>query len=222
MKSAGRERRRRSLALVVSIVLVVAGCRGAAPSSDDDPTISVPPSEVPAPTTSAAAATTTTAPLIPLDQDPPVVDLAYAQRVLDELSRLDGESSRIIYREKRLTPEAEAIMTAIFFGSMLDDARKALNTELSIDLRTWRDPPGDPVVKALRVASSTPGCIAIRADSDLRPRYKEYAEVQQGIGLILQRNIEPSATERQINPTLWLETVGSTTFTDAELAGACR
>lgn len=217
MRSAGRNPG--VVSRVVAICLVAAaGCRSSEPPASDDPSITAPSTST-IPTTSPSS---TTASVVPLDQDPPVVEMSYAQRVLDEISRLDGEASRILYRERRLTPEVDAIITAIFFASSLEDNRRALETDLGVGLRTWRDPPGNPVVRAIGVVSNRPGCVALRVDSDLRPRYANYSDVQQNIGLILQRNIKPTEVERQVNPSMWVETLRSTKISESELSGACK
>ena len=224
MKGAGGGPPARAAALVLACLLLTTGCRRSSSSEGNDPTISSPSTSA-APTSTAATATTnpvTTSTLVPLDQDPPVIDLAYAQRILDELNRLDGEASRILYREKRMTAEVEGILTSVFYASSLEDVRRALVTDFGVGLQTWRDPPGDPVVRAVRVLSSRAGCIALRAHSDLGPRYAGTTDIQRNIGIILQRNIKPTAAERQINPTLWVQTVGSTKIPDAELLQACR
>lgn len=224
MKGAGGGRRARAAALILTCLVLVAGCRRSSSPDGEDPTITEAPSTSATTTTAPTEITNpmTTSTLVPLDQDPPVIDLAYAQRILDELSRLDGEASRILYRDKRMTAEVEGILTSIFYASSLEDVRRALATDFGVGLQTWRDPPGDPDVRAVRVLSSRTGCIALRAHSNLGPRYAGTTDIQRNIGIILQRNIEPTAAERQINPTLWVQTVGSTKIPDSELLKACQ
>jgi hypothetical protein len=217
MKSAGRERRRRSLGLVLACI-AAAGCR----DSDrlpDDPIVTAPSTPV-VETTTAPLATATT--LIPLDQDPPVIDLAYAQRVLDEISRLDHEASLILYREKRVTPEHEAIVASIFFGQALADAREATEIDLSVGLATWREPPGPPVRSAIRLVTGTSDCIALIANTDYRPRYSKPVEANQGVGVLLQRNINPTPDQKRIHPSSWLETASATIAPGKDLSRACN
>jgi hypothetical protein len=219
MKSAGRERRTWVVAVLLSGIVAVAGCRDSASGGPDDPTVSELPTTTAPPTTLPA---TTTTSLFPLDQDPPVIDLAYAQRILDEISRLDYEASLILYREKRVTPEHEAIMNAIYFGQALADARQGTATDLSVGLTTWNDPPRPTVRAAKRLLSSRPGCIALIADSDSRPRYVRPVSLLHGIGVVLERNSEPTADDRRINPSLWLTTEAGTIAPGKDISEICR
>ena len=220
MRSAGRERRRRAIGLVVAALVATAGCRDADPP-DDDPTIGATSTEATAPITTAAATTTTTS-LIPLDRDPPAVDLAYAQRVLDELNRLDHEASLILYRDRRVTPEHEAIMSAIYFGEALEDAQTATAKDLSLGLSTWRDPPGPAVYTARRLLSTKPGCIALTAESNARGRYKIDIPLIPDLGIVLKRNLGPTAEEQRINPSLWMEALAATILPGRDLGEVCR
>jgi hypothetical protein len=204
MKSAGRSRLCRTLGLAATCLLLAAGCRDSGATGGDDPTTSAPETTLPAETT--VATTATTAP-IPLDQDPPVIDLAYTQRVLNEISRLDGEVSRILYRDRALTPEYEATITSFLHGGALEDARTGIQSDLSVGFASYRNPPGDPVVTALRLLSSRKGCIAVEATSDFGPRYKSPVEVEK-IVIVLQRNRKPSAGASIRNPSNWVQSFG--------------
>lgn len=151
-----------------------------------------------------------------------MIDLAYAQRVLDEINRLDYEASLILYRERRVTPEHDAILNAIYFGQALDDARAARAKDLSLDLTTWNDPPGRPKDTATRLVASEGGCIALLADSDSRPRYKNPVSILSRIGIVLERNVDPTPEEAQINPSLWMETAAGTIVPGKDIGEACR
>jgi hypothetical protein len=217
MKSVGRCRMRRSLALLVTCVLAGTGCQDSGATAD--PTISLPQTTLPPGTTASTTPTTT---LIPLDQDPPVIDLAYAQRVLDEISRLEGEASRILYRDKAVTPEYEELLQSFLYGPALEDAQAAARDDLSNGFRHYRDPPGDPLVTARRLLSSRTGCIALMADSDLGPRFRANVEVQKNIGIVLQRNKRPTEVEHRLNPTDWFETGGGEIAPGRDLSEFCR
>jgi hypothetical protein len=217
MKSVGRCRLRRSLALAVTCMLAATGCRDS--GATDDPTISVPETTLPPGTTASTTPTTT---LIPLDQDPPVIDLAYAQRVLDEISRLEGEASRILYRDKAVTPEYEALLQSFLQSQALDDARAETTQDLSVGFRHYEDPPGDPRFTARRLLSSKAGCITLLADSDFGPRFKNDVGVQKEIGIVLQRRKSPSEVERRLNPANWVETGAGPITPGRDLSELCR
>jgi hypothetical protein len=219
MKSAGRERRGGTIVLALVCLLATAGCRNASPPAGGEPTITGAPVTSEAPVTEPA---TTTTSLFPLDQDPPVVDLTYAQRALDEIGRVDAEASRILYREKRITPQYELMINAIYAGESLEESRAATQQDLSVGLAGWADPPQARIITAKKVLSSRPGCIALIADSDYRPRFNRPVAVERSIGVVLQRNIRPTAEERAINPSLWIETVAGEIAPGKDLSEVCR
>lgn len=219
MKSAGVNIRGCSTLIALVCLLATSGCRSSDPIRSDDPSVTAASTSTIPPTTEPVASTSVA---VPLDRDPPVADVAYAQRVLDELTRLDAEASRILYRDRRVTPEYEAIIRAIYFGESLKSSQQATATDLSLGLTTWQDPPGPTVLKAKRVVDSSPGCIAVLADSDYRARYRTSVPVQSEIGVLLQRNIAPTPEERRINPTLWLESGAGSIASGATLSEACR
>ena len=114
------------------------------------------------------------------------------------------------------------MISAIYFGQRLDDAREARSTDLSVGLATWRDPPGRRVTTARRLLSSTPECIALMADSDSRPRYEEQVSVLKDIGVVLQRNLTPTPEQARINPSLWMQTIGGPVVPGKDLGEVCR
>lgn len=217
MRSARRDRLRTPLALVLACLLIVGACRDSGVS--DDPTISVSETSLVPDTT---VATTVTTALIPLDQDPPVIDLAYAQRVLDEISRLEGEASRILYREKAVTADYEALVQSFLQSQALDDARATTKDDLSVGFRHYEDPPGDPRFTARRILSSKAGCITLIADSDFGPKFKNDVGVQKEIGIVLQRRKSPTEVERRLNPSNWVETGGGPIAPGRDLSELCR
>lgn len=169
----------RSRLLALSLVLL-AGCQT---SGDDPPVPEVTPP--PAATTSTVEQTTTTS--ATSFEVPAVIDLAYVQRVLTELYRLEGEAVRHAYATKAPDAELEQRLTALLGGDALEEARAVLSEHAGEGFVRFADPPGDPVVRAVAIIQATPTCMVIRADLDFRPFFKARVDRRPQATLELRR-----------------------------------
>jgi hypothetical protein len=198
---------------VALCVLTASSCR----SGGGGPRATVPSTAAALTTSSTTASTTTT--LQPLSETPKVVDLAYAQRVASALTHLEGEASRLLFASKARTAEVDGLLSSFLYGEALTDEQRAMQDDLSISLKSYRSPPGDPVLQVISVESASSKCMALLADSDFRPRYTSDVGVQR-VAVILQRNQRPEAADHSRTPTDWVITDAGTP-TGKDLRKAC-
>jgi len=181
------------------IVLVTTGCgarSGRATTTATTTTSTVPPRiEV---TTTAAPAPTTVATSASSFAVPAVIDLAYVQRVLKTIYRLDGDASRRAYAMKAVDLEVVERLEAIFGGPRLTEAKRVLAENAVERFILFADPPGDAIVRAVEIIQATPTCMVIRADLEYGPLFKEPRPPQPQAIIQLRR-----ADVLPFNPTGW-------------------
>lgn len=173
------------------LLVLAAGCRS---SADPPPVTTTTLLPVPETTTTIPATTTTTDPFAV----PAVIDVAYAQRVLENIYRLDGEAVRYAYAKKVLDAELDARLVAIFGGPALEEARRILKENAAERFVRFADPPGYPKVSVIEIVQATPLCMVVRANLDFGSYYKRVqAPDPQVVVELRTADVEP------FNPTGW-------------------
>ena len=188
--------------------LLVAGCSA---SEGSPPEATVP---------TAPSTSSTTAP-IDVSVIPPVIDEPYLNAVLAALDEVDGEATRLIYAQKKLTPEAVDLLNAIYSDEETD--RQA---------NIWIEAiVGDPEMKGIianprgrtttveRLISASPTCVFIAARRDYSqvavnstPGPLEYLVLRR-----LDRSNDPSGRNR----TAWMITADGYREDQAEPSDPC-
>jgi len=149
-------------------------------------------------TTTAAPAPTTVTTSVSSFEVPAVIDLAYVQRVLKTLYRLDGDASRRAYAMKAVDLEVVKRLEAIFGGQTLAEAKRVLAENALERFVLFADPPGDAIVRAVDIIQATPSCMVVRADLEYGPLFKEPRPLQPQAIIQLRR-----ADVLPFNPTGW-------------------
>jgi len=182
---------------VLVLVLLVAGCTDTSSGGGGTATTTGP---VPAiATTVAELPATTLAPgVAPPFQMPAVVDVAYVQRLLDAIYRLDGEATRRAFVTGAPDAEVDERLVAIFGDPALAEAKRVLTDQAADGFVRLANPPGDATVRVVEVLQATPACIVVRADLDRGPVFREPRPATARVVIRLAR-----ADVLAFNPTGW-------------------
>jgi hypothetical protein len=199
----------RGLAAIVMASLVVAGCRA---SEGSPPEATVP---------TAPSTSSTTAP-IDVSVIPPVIDEPYLNAVLAALDEVDGEATRLIYRQKKLTPEAVDLLNAIYSDDQTD-------RQANIWLQSLVEDPGlsgilsDPGVRRSqvdRLISASQVCVFVRVRRD----YSKVAvdSTPGPLEYLVLRPLDRSNDPNNRNRTAWMITADGYRDDEAEPSDPCR
>lgn len=191
---AGRFRDVRRLAVALALSALLAGCSGGTVAAPPPASTTGPP---PTPTSSTTETSTTPSTSLGFDK-PATVDVAYVQRVVDEIYRLEGDAARHLYANKVPDAEFNDRLEAIFGDPELSDAKTSFGRDAAQGLSNFAEPPGDPSVKVLSILDSTPDCIVVRATLNFTALYKRTAPASPTVLIqLLAGNAEP------FNPVPW-------------------
>lgn len=127
-----------------------------------------------------------------------MIDVAYVQRVVDEIFRLDGEAARYVHVKRVPDAEFNARLEAIFGDPALEEAKTLYGRGAADGFVSFANPPGDPQVKIKSIEQSTPTCILALADLDFRPLFVGADRLIRGGVVVLS-----SADRLPLNPTGW-------------------
>jgi len=181
------------------LLLLVAGCTNTS-SGGGGTAATTTTGSVPAiATTVAQVPATTLAPgVAPPFQMPAVVDVAYVQRLLDAVYRLDGEATRRAFVTGAPDAEVDERLLAIFGDPALAEARQVLADQAADGFARLANPPGDATVRVLEVLEASRACIVVRADLDRGPVFREPRPAPARLVIRMAR-----ADALAFNPTGW-------------------
>lgn len=189
------------------VVALVLGLLACSPKATEAPPAAI--TEVP----SLTAPPSTTA--LTGFEVPEVIDVAYVQRVVDEIYRLTGEAARYAYAIKASDDEFKARMNAIFQGTEFDAVTSAFSSGSPGGFSVFANPPGNPVISISSVVEGTRSCIIARANLDFRPLFIRTEKTPlDGIVQLLTTTQNSS-----YNPTGWTVVAAGTPALDNEMIG---
>ncbi len=192
--SAARFRGVRRLAVALALSALLAACSGGTVAAPPPSSTTEPP---PTSTSSTTEPATTTSTSLGFDK-PATIDVAYVQRVLDEIYRLEGDAARHLYANKVPDAEFNERLEAIFGDPELSDAKTSFGRDAAERLSNFTEPPGDPIVKVLSIVDSAPDCIVAQATLNFTALYKRTAPASPTVLIqLLAGSVEP------LNPVPW-------------------
>jgi hypothetical protein len=97
---------------------------------------------------------------------PATIDIPYLNRVFLALEKVDGQATRLIVANKRITPDAAALMHAIFTDEEFKIQTEGWNDDIDKGLASYRVNPGDRGTTVRRIIAIHPDCIAVEVDRD--------------------------------------------------------
>ena len=191
-------------------VLAVVGCSDHGRDTTRAPTATV----------RKEAATTTTS-VVPVDQVPAVIDVAYVQRVIDALDHVMGDAVRALVAAKAPDRAFYERLRAVYLDPEFERVQSSFGRSAANDLAGFRDAPGDPVTRVGRVITAANDCIFAEVDRDLGPTHKESPspEVRHSyLGLGTRRTEHDPAA---LNPTAWMIGLDGTNVDGSEPRNPC-
>ena len=199
----------RALAAVVIASLVVAGCR----ASEGSP---------PEATVRTAPSTSSTTASIDVSVIPSVIDEPYLNAVLAALDEVDGEATRLIYAQKKLTPEAVDLLNAIYSDDQTDRQAAIWLDEIVGDpeLTGIRPDTGQRRTTVERLISASPACVFI----EVRRDYSRVAVdgTPGPLEYLALRPLDSSNDPEGRNRTAWMITADGYREDGAEPSDPCR
>ncbi len=146
----------------------------------------------------AVESTTTTNPYAV----PPVIDVAYVNRVLAALDAAMGDVVRIVARAGSLTPEAIDRVKAIYAGQIVDSQLNDLIRDSAEGFPGLPSSPGNRRTTVIRLVSVRPKCLFVGVERDysgMSIDAKAGAD-EQYVGL---QPLDPAQNLNSQNPTGW-------------------
>src|SRR5215210_7615219 len=111
--------------------------------------------EAPAATVPRPTTTTTT----PLSEVPARIDVAYVQRVMNELDRVLGDALRVLVAKKGPSQEFVDLLRAVYDEPEYSRADASFRSEAASGFETFRDPPGSPTTRVERIIKASSECV---------------------------------------------------------------
>lgn len=203
-----RSLKRGVTALLVG-VLAVAGCSGRVDDAARGPTATV----------RNEPATTTTS-VVPVDQVPGVIDVAYVQRVIDALDQVEGDAVRALVAAKAPDGEFHDGIRAIYLDPQFDRVQASYGRSVAQGMVELRADPGDPVTSIDRLIKTTGDCVFAAVTRNFGALLKEPPTVHKPgyIGFGLK---QPERDPARRNPTAWMIGFDGTTASGKEPRNPC-
>ena len=190
--------------------LAVAGCTGDDKSGARRPTATV---------ATEPATTTTTG--VPVDQVPAVIDVAYVQRVIDALDRVEGDAVRELVRAGVPNREFYERIRAIYLDPQFERVQESYGLSAADGLSALATSPGNPITMINSIITATSECIFATDVRDFGPMLKvspDEASKRNYLGLGRKdAALDPSAR----NPTAWMIGFDGVTETGEEPRNPC-
>lgn len=185
-----------ALAAVLILSLASGACFGRGRDGDGGVGPTVPP---------GGTSSTTSSSAVSYDV-PPVIDLAYVQRVVSAYDHALGDAIRVLVRDRSLSDEFLKYLVGLYTEPQFEvQQRLWADAVAQGDLQRRPSNPGDPVTNVLRLDLATPTCVIAAIDRDFRPTLKPGvtpAESPQEDFVVLVRK-RPNRDPFSANPTPW-------------------
>ena len=147
---------------------------------------------------------TTTTSVVPIDQVPAVIDVAYVQRVVDALDHVMGDAVRALVAAKAPDREFYERLRAVYLDPEFERVQTELGRAAAEGLTTIRPNPEDPVANIERVISSSPACIFLAAYRSFEPVFTRRPSASETRGFLGLKRRDDSRDPNHLNPTAWM------------------
>ena len=191
-------------------VLAVVGCSDHGRDTTRAPTATV----------RKEAATTPTS-VVPVDQVPAVIDVAYVQRVIDALDHVEGDAVRALVSAREPNLAFYERIRAIYLDPQFDRVQTSYGRSAAQEMIELRDHPEDPVTRIDQNIKVTGDCVFAAVTRDFGPILKvpPTDELKKGyIGFGLKK---PELDPSRRNPTAWMIGLDGTTSSGEEPSDPC-
>lgn len=209
-ESGGEAMRRPFLALAAGLG-ILAGCSGTGHSS-------AAPTSSEVSSTTGLVTTTTDAPnpeVVPQSITP-----AYVNAVFAVLNHINGNATRELVANGRLTSQAQSDLRAVYNDPLYGQEVRIAKQGLSGGFANVRHPPGDIVTTVVDLETAGPGCIFVETKSDftavlVRPTSPVPSEYW------VLRPKHPGDDPGHINPTPWALAFNAVYLTPTTIPDQC-
>ena len=150
---------------------------------------------------SATPSSTAPSSVINPDVIPPVITMPYVDAVFKVLEHIDGNVSRSLLLAGRLTQTDLTDLRAIYGNPLYAQEVKIAQQSIGENLSNVRRPPGDVVVKVLKILSASSDCIFVSTRSDYSSVLINPGQTPASSYFGLDQ--KTSQAEPSINPTPW-------------------
>jgi hypothetical protein len=200
--------RRMLVALGTAVVIAFTACS----SGSHQATPTTLPAATPAPT----AATTAINP----DVIPPVITVAYVNAVFAVLNHINGDVSRNLITDDRVTVQDKTYLRAIYDNPLYGQEVVIAQQSLGENLQNVRHPPGDVITRVRRLLSASHSCVFVETQSNFSsvlidpgpPAASEYFELAPK---------QPGIDPQHLNPTPWALRFNASYVTPTTITDQC-
>jgi hypothetical protein len=149
-------------------------------------------------------APTTTAPVVPVDQVPAVIDVAYVQRVIDALDHVMGDAVRELVAARVPNRAFYERLRAVYLDPEFQRVQTDFGADAAAGLKDLREKPGDPITRVERLITATQECIWVADTRDFGAvlRVDPAEETKRGFLALGRRKPELDPSNR--NMTAWM------------------
>jgi hypothetical protein len=194
--------RTRSLALVLAAALLLTACQRGEP---EVPAATLAEAITPEPVDTAPSRSPSPSPsLPPVDYSiPPVIDAAYAERVLDALYAIETEAVREMMRSGAITDRATNLVRAAYVPGFADFRTSTYQDEVDSGWPGVLPTPGDGGFSVDTVLSASAPCTFVGGRRDATQVLVAPTELPGVTYVQLVPKVE-GADPEQLNPTPWM------------------
>ena len=129
---------------------------------------------------------------------PPVIDVAYVNRVLGALDQAVGDVTRMVAAQQEVSPTSQARLGEIYSDDVVPLRVRAYQTDLDAGLPGYRTPPGNQETTTQDLISARPQCIFAKVIRDASA-VTVNPVASSTVWVALRRSSSP----RTNNPTGW-------------------
>ena len=147
---------------------------------------------------------TTTSSVVPVDQVPAVIDVAYVQRVVDALDHVMGDAVRALVAAKAPDREFYERLRAVYLDPEFERVQASFGRSAANDLAGFSESPGDPITTVGRIITAAHDCIFAEVDRNLGPTHKGQPSPEERQTFLALGTRKPEHDPTSRNPTAWM------------------
>ncbi len=128
---------------------------------------------------------------------PAIIDVPYLNRVFAALKKVNGDATRLIVANRRITPEAADLLHAVYADDEFKAQAEDWNNLIDGGLKTFRPNPGDRTTHVRQLLIVRSECLALSVDRDYSALA---ANPEAGASALVSLVPRPP---NAVNPTPW-------------------
>ncbi|MBA3652939.1 MAG: hypothetical protein H0W70_01960 [Actinobacteria bacterium] len=125
---------------------------------------------------------------------PATIDIPYLNRVFLALDHINGDATRLIVANRRITPEAANLLRSIHTDDEFVIQAEIWNDDIDRGLTKLKPAPGDLETNVVRLLDRRPDCVAVEVDRDYSPALVVGKPPVRTIISLVPGGVEPNHT----------------------------